>query len=172
MSTPPPPNSHSKESKYAASIKAPQRKRIPICCLTFKIIIPRSLQESLPFMLEASVKKSTTFKKNKRKGVFKIPYGRMKFRRLSGNKKVSAPSQHGASVMELHIHGSFWPASKSLAEAVPSMALIQIILQSIGEEYNRDLNRKPRITPEIGTSPLPSSKRTREKSMYSTASVY
>ena len=47
-STPPLPTSHSKGSKYAASIKAPQRKRIPRCCLTFKIIIPRSLQESLP----------------------------------------------------------------------------------------------------------------------------
>ena len=61
---------------------------------------------------------------------------------------MSAPSQHGASVIELQIHGSFWPASQSLAETLPSMALIQIIPQSIGE-YNRDLNRKPRITPEI-----------------------
>lgn len=46
--------------------------------------------------------------------------------------------------MELQIHGSFWPASQSLAEALPSMALIQIIPQSIGE-YNRDLTENQEL---------------------------
>ena len=99
-------------------------------------------------MLEASVKKSTTFFKKVERS-FQDNIWLNEAQKTSGNKKVSSPSQHSASVMELQIHGSFWPASQSPAEAIPSMALIQIILQSIGEQYNRDINRKPRITTEI-----------------------
>lgn len=87
---------------------------------------------------------------------------------------MSTASQQGESVMELQIPESIWPASQFLMEAVPTMAPIQIILQSLGEECNRELVKKKK--PENYYSDVnisfPPAKRAKEKPLHFTACVY
>ena len=75
-----------------------------------------------------------------------VEQGPIQFKRLSGNKKPSAPSQRGALVMGLQIHVS---VPSTLAGASPTKALIQIILQSTGEWCKRQLRTETKITTEM-----------------------